>query len=254
MITLTSDIGDSYAAQIKGKILSMNPDAKIVDIIHDIPPQDVRAGAFVLMTTLPHFPEGVHVCVVDPGVGSERRGLVVQCQGHVLVGPDNGVLIPAARALGLKEVYAIGQSYFENASPTFHGRDVFAPIAARIDAQERASKFGQLVDSYVDLDFGLPSTSKDRIECEVIYADRFGNAITNVPAELFFKTFGIGDAVVIAYGRSKTMASVVRTYSDGKGFIVLASSSGFVEIAEGMGSATKALRLQAGSKVAISRT
>lgn len=253
MITLTSDLGEVYAAQIKGRILSINPDAKVVDITHDIAPQDIRAGAFVLMATLPHFPPGVHVCVVDPGVGSDRKCLIIQCRDRVLIGPDNGVLLPAARTLGLKEVYVIDPSHFANASATFHGRDVFAPIAARIDAQERASKFGQLVDSYLDLDFGLPSTSKDKIECECAFVDRFGNVITNVPAELFFKDFKIGDRLRISVMGSKSAASVVRTYSDAKGLVALCSSSGYIEIAENMENASKRLKLAPGSKVVITR-
>jgi S-adenosylmethionine hydrolase len=253
MITLTTDIGDEYAAQMKARIYSMNPNARIVDVSHNIAPQNIRAGAFVLMTTLPQFPPCVHVCVIDPGVGSERRGRIFKCNDHVLVGPDNGVLVPAARALGLDEAYAIDPSYFTNASATFHGRDVFAPIAARIDAQERASKFGQLVDSYVDLDFGTPSTSKDRIECEVIYIDRFGNVVTNVPSELFLKDFKFGDRLKVSSNRYSVLATVAGTYSNGKGLLIIPSSSGYIELAENLGNAAKRSKMASGLKIVINR-
>ncbi len=131
IITLLTDFGSFYPAQMKGVILSKLAGAEVtfVDITHDIPPQDVRAGAFALLSSARYFPAGtIHIAVVDPGVGTARAGLVVESGGQLFVGPDNGLLLPAAKSLGEPQAYRIASS--AGASPTFHGRDVFAPAAA----------------------------------------------------------------------------------------------------------------------------
>lgn len=122
IITLLSDYGSLYPAQMKGAILSRTRDAVLVEIAHDVPPQDVRAGAFALMAAARHFPAGtVHLAVVDPGVGTDRLGIVVESCGHIFVGPDNGLLIPAAKSVGEPAAWMIGPAFVEGASPTFQG-------------------------------------------------------------------------------------------------------------------------------------
>ncbi|MDP2765996.1 MAG: SAM-dependent chlorinase/fluorinase, partial [Candidatus Methanoperedens sp.] len=137
VITLLSDFGDVYPASMKGVILSINPAANIVDISHSVSPHDIRAGAFILMITARYFPSNtVHIAVVDPGVGTKRRALAIRAESesgiHYLIGPDNGLLIPAAKSLGDFKVYEITNTnlFQKNISSTFHGRDIFAPVGA----------------------------------------------------------------------------------------------------------------------------
>src|SRR6056297_2694765 len=140
MITLTTDFGSPYPAAMKG-VICQRTDARIEDIAHDLPRQDVRAAAFWLTQTLPYFPPAVHCVVVDPGVGTDRAALVVRAGDHALVGPDNGVLLPAARTLPNQSGEGTGIEVFrwvyeDPESSTFHGRDVFAPAAATVHNHE----------------------------------------------------------------------------------------------------------------------
>lgn len=251
MITLTTDIGWSYAAQVKGVIYSIHPSSLIVDITHDIPPQDVRSAAFTLMTSVEHFPSAVHVCIVDPGVGSERRGLLIVCGGHRLLGPDNGVLIPAARRLGIEETYAIPRSLEEGASRTFHGRDVFAPLAARIDAGEDMTPFLERMAQVVDLDFGTPTFTERGVRSEAIYVDRFGNIVTNIRFEDISDLLGHYEKVIIRVGDDEHPARPAATYSEGGGILLLRSSSGYVEIAESCGNAAQRLGISPGMDILV---
>lgn len=180
IITLLSDFGSLYPAAMMGAILSRTRDVVLVDLAHDIPPQDVRAGAFALMVASRAFPEGtIHLAVVDPGVGTGRRGLVVKSGDHLFVGPDNGLLIPAARSLGDPKFWMIDPGFAKGAAPTFHGRDVFAPAAAMLAAGKTPESFGPRVEPK-GLDFGCAGRFGDKIEAEVIYVDGFGNLILNV--------------------------------------------------------------------------
>jgi len=188
MITLASDFGTPYPAAMKGVVLQRT-DARLVDVAHDFPRQDVRAAAFWLREVLPTFPPAVHLVVVDPGVGTDRAALVVRAGEHALVGPDNGVLLPAARALSEREseIDVFTVEYEDAASSTFHGRDVFAPAAARVheagvDAVETLPDVSP-VDGFVDLRFPGPSVSGDEAAGEVLVVDDFGNAVTNVSGD-----------------------------------------------------------------------
>ncbi|AFK18463.1 S-adenosyl-l-methionine hydroxide adenosyltransferase [Haloferax mediterranei ATCC 33500] len=195
MITLASDFGMAYPAAMKGVILSRT-DARLVDVAHDLPRQDVRAAAFWLRETLPYFPPAVHLVVVDPGVGTDRRAIALRVGEHVLVGPDNGVLRPPARRIIEKsdedariEAYEIRVS--DPDSTTFHGRDVFAPAAAdahktgasNLDSIDRFAPVA--TDSLTDLRFPTPDVARDGTEAtgEVLVVDDFGNCITNVPGD-----------------------------------------------------------------------
>ena len=196
MITLSSDFGSPYPAAMKGVLLAeTDSDPRLVDVAHDFPRQDVRAGAFWLREVLPYFPPATHLVVIDPGVGTDRAALAVRAGNHALVGPDNGVLVPAARRLadgnGI-ETFEIEDSDAE--SSTFHGRDVFAPAAAAVHdvgipdvgSLERCSP----TNGIVDFSFPNPDLDGDTAIGEVLVVDGFGNAITNVPGGVLDGRFG----------------------------------------------------------------
>ena len=191
MLTLASDFGSPYPAAMKGVICSRT-DAQLIDVAHDLPRQDPRAAAFWLRETLPHFPPAVHLAVVDPGVGTDRRAIALRVADHALVGPDNGLLRPVVRRLaeqggGTPSIAAYEITVDDPASTTFHGRDVFAPAAAdiheagldRIDTVELLSPVD--LDSCVDLRFPEPTRDGDTVHGEVLVVDDFGNVITNIP-------------------------------------------------------------------------
>jgi S-adenosylmethionine hydrolase len=184
MLTLTSDFGTPYPAAMRGVLYEMTDDATVVDIAHDLPRQDVRSGAFWLREVLPWFPPAVHCAVVDPGVGSERDALIVKAGDHALVGPDNGLLAPVARALDSDPTwYRLSET--NPASSTFHGRDVFAPTAARVyeagvDAIDQLDGITDAMDP-IDLTFPEPTIQGNQARGEVLVVDGFGNIVTNVP-------------------------------------------------------------------------
>jgi hypothetical protein len=229
---------------MKGAILSRARDATLVDIAHEIPPQDVRAGAFALMIAARHFPKGtVHLAVVDPGVGTDRRGLVVESGGHLFVGPDNGLLIPAAWSMGRPEVWMIDPGFAEGAAPTFHGRDVFAPAAAMLACGARPESFGPRAEAK-NLDFGRAERFERRIEAEVVYVDGFGNLILNVHEIPW-------DEVRLSGRRLKR----VRTYAEVGGVepLITIGSHEFAEIAVNGGSARDLFGLSSGDRVTLER-
>lgn len=244
IITLLSDFGSLYPAEMKGAILSRTKDAILVDIAHDIPPQNIRAGAFALMVAARHFPEGtIHLAVVDPGVGTHRLGLVVESGGHLFVGPDNGLLIPAARSLGDPAAWMIDPKLAEGTAPTFHGRDVFAPAVAMFASGAKAESFGPKVEP-VDLDFGEARRSGDGIEAEVIYVDGFGNLVLNfweIPWDRW-----------VVSGRSLARA---RTYAEAEEDepLITIGSHEFAEIAVNGGSARDLFDLSPGDRVLLER-
>ncbi|KTG09686.1 hypothetical protein AUR64_08570 [Haloprofundus marisrubri] len=189
MITLASDFGTPYPAAMKGVILARS-DARLVDVAHDFPRQDVRTAAFWLREVLPYFPPAVHLAVVDPGVGTDRAALVVRAGEHALVGPDNGLLLPVARRLAGEngEMRVFDYAYEDPDSATFHGRDVFAPATAEVhdvgvDAVETLDAVSPAAE-FVDYEFPKPELRDDDATGEVLVVDDFGNAITNLPGAL----------------------------------------------------------------------
>ncbi len=188
MITLASDFGAVYPAAMKGVLLS-HTDADLVDIAHDLPRQNPRAAAFWLQFALSEFPPAVHLIVVDPGVGTDRRAIVVRSGEHAFVGPDNGVLLPPARVVNEKPIEAFEITDVTADSMTFHGRDVFAPMAALVheygvgDLTEIECL--KSIDDPIDITFPTPTLSGDgtEINATVLVVDDFGNLITNVPGE-----------------------------------------------------------------------
>ncbi len=218
MITLASDFGSPYPAAMRG-VVRRTSDAELVDVSHDLPRGDPRAAAFWLRFVLPEFPPAVHCAVVDPGVGTDRAAIVVRAGEHAIVAPDNGLAFPPARALAAAtgtgpndiDVFEIHEA--DPASTTFHGRDVFAPAAARVRENawtdgtidgDRLTALGSLTatDDRVDLRFPEPLVERDpdgtidTIDGEVLVVDGFGNAITNVPGNVITNVLGnaVGDA------------------------------------------------------------
>jgi S-adenosyl-L-methionine hydrolase (adenosine-forming) len=186
MITLLTDFGlsDYFVPAVKGVILTISPGTEIIDITHDVAAQDIDSAAFTLGACYHNFPAGtVHVAVVDPGVGSSRRAIVVEAGDYFFVGPDNGVFSFVYERETEPRVYHItDDQYFRHpVSPTFHGRDVFAPVAARIAHGLKPEKIGEEIDDYVRFEIPRPRSSETRgvIEGRVIHIDRFGNCVTN---------------------------------------------------------------------------
>lgn len=243
IITLLTDFGtaDGYVAELKGVLLSGAPDASIVDLSHDIPPQDVECARLAVARYWRRFPAGtVHVVVVDPGVGSARAPLAVQSDERFLVGPDNGVLSPSMVAAGSRVVALPVPSA---ASATFHGRDVFAPAAASLALGTPIDSLGSAFQDPVIRRTPEARRGRDgEILGEVIAVDRFGNAITNLIAPR-------GGRIEVA-GR---VIPIVRTYADATtGDVVgVVGSSGFVEVAQRDGSAARVLELTRGTPVTL---
>ena len=255
MITLASDFGSPYPAAMKGVILSRT-DAQLVDVSHSLPRQDTRAGAFWLRETVPYFPPAVHLAVVDPGVGTDRRAITLRVGDHALVGPDNGLLRPVARRLVDRQPGETAVSAFEitvenPASSTFHGRDVFAPAAAEIHAVgvDRLEEIELLspvdLESCVDCSFPEPTVDGETIHGEVLVVDEFGNVITNVPGD------ALDDADrATVNGRS---TPVVETFAavDPDASLVTVGSHGYVECDVNQGRGDEAFGLQAGDSVRL---
>jgi hypothetical protein len=240
-VTLLTDFGtaDGYVAEMKGVLLSQAPDATIVDVSHDVPAHDVESGRLALARYWRRFPEGtVHVCVVDPGVGSSREALAVESDGRWLVGPDNGLLSPALLLTGAR---VVSLTVPPNASPTFHGRDVFAPAAAALLSGSSLDSLGHPVLAPV-----VRRTSEARrnadgsIAGEVITVDRFGNAITNC--------LGLRGGTIEVLGRTLT---ITRTYADAApgAPTALCGSNGLIEIAVRDGHASTLLGVGRGTPV-----
>jgi len=256
IITLTTDFGarDGYVGAIKGVILSIAPQSTIVDIAHGIPPQDVAAGAVALAQAAPLYPAGtIHVAVVDPGVGGQRADILVEAGGHFYIGPDNGVLSLVAR--GPRQIFRIESGDFrrEPVSPTFHGRDVFAPTAARLAAGARAMDVGPIVDAMVEI--GRPPTRRGPgvIEGEVIHVDGFGNLITSLPGEVLAGAPETDIGVEVDAGEGLFAPLVGRTFSDVDpgALVAYVGSGGQVEIARRDGSAARRMDASRGTVVRV---
>lgn len=251
IITITTDFGDIYPAIMKGVIAGIADDLRTVDITNSIPPGDIVRGAFALRYASGSFPPGTtHLAVVDPGVGSRRRALVIIGARYSFVGPDNGLLLPAARAQGSFKAYEITKQDFftEGVSPVFHGRDVFAPAAALIASGRTVPGLREIADQ-VSLDFGTPRVEDRSIIGRVIYADGFGNVITNISGALLPERCRPGQLLEVN-GRPATL---VNTYCEGKKgeLIVLIGSHGMAEVACREGSAAATTGLTAGAEVSI---
>ncbi|MDQ3175251.1 MAG: SAM-dependent chlorinase/fluorinase [Acidobacteriota bacterium] len=259
LITLLTDFGtaDYFVSAMKGVILSVNPNARVVDITHEIPAQDIEAAAFTLLAAYPSFPSGtIHVAVVDPGVGSARRAILVETGGQFFVGPDNGIFSYVCECEPLARVLEVtNEEYFRApVSSTFHGRDVFAPVAAALSTGIDPSEFGKQITNPVLLAPLKPENSKNgTVKARIIHIDQFGNCITNLtPRELTEKMIAEG-AYLVANGAK--VESFRNFFSDqaGRGTEVfgLWGSAGFLELAAKDKSAAKILKAKRGQPVLV---
>ena len=244
VITLLTDFGtaDGYVGEMKGVVLSGAPDAVLVDIAHDVAPQDVDGARLAVARYWRRYPEGtVHVVVVDPGVGSGRAAIAVESAGRYLVGPDNGVLSPA---LLLPAVRVVTLPLPPRAAPTFHGRDVFAPAAARLASGAAIDELGHpTMDPVVRRTPVARQLDDGTLAGEVITVDRFGNLVTNL--------VGVRAGTVSVAGR--VVGGLARTYADAPAgeLVALVGSTGLVEIALRDGSAARALGVGRGTPVLL---
>lgn len=252
-ISLLTDFGtkDHFAGTMKGVIKKLNPRADIVDICHEVKPQDVRGAAFLLKCAYNYFPKNtLHVAVVDPGVGSKRKIILVKTKNYFFLAPDNGVLSYVLEKEEIQNVTEITNEkyWLKTVSRTFQGRDIFAPVAAHLSKDVPPRRLGKTIEPCELTLFPspLPRPRHKYIEGEIIYVDCFGNLITNIP-EGALRAF---TSAKINGGKIKTLAS---SYSGGKPgeLIALYGGTGFLEIACVNGNAHKKLRVKAGGVIKI---
>jgi len=253
-ITLLTDFGtaDYYVGAVKGVVLSINHSATIVDLTHDIPPQDIEAGAFVLLGSYRSFPKGaIHVAVVDPGVGSARRPIIVSARGQFFVGPDNGLFSYVLdREVDYRVFQVVEQQYFHQpVSTTFHGRDVFGPVAAELSNGVSPDSFGPQIKDAVRLPSLKPKVLKNgKVKGRIIHIDRFGNCVTNIDSGV-----EVNQTTTLRVN-GNTIESVQEFYSEGKKRIKLFAiwgSAGFLEISAQNRSAAKMLKAKRGDEVVV---
>jgi hypothetical protein len=261
IITLTTDFGltDAYVAAMKGVILSINHEAKLVDICHTVRPQNIEEAAFVLGTAYQFFPTGtIHLVVVDPGVGTERRAIILKTPSAYFVAPDNGVLSYViqdypGRQEGLpKELKAVSitnpRFWREPVSPTFHGRDIFAPVAAHLSLGTPIREFGKSITSLVRLPIPQSRREEDgSLVGQVSHIDSFGNLTTNIKSD----RLPSGGQTVIVEIANQRINQLSRTYAKGKGLLALIGSSDYLEIALTGGSAAGFLHVKIGDEVKV---
>ena len=242
VITLLTDFGtaDYFVGAVKGAILSVNPVAVVVDITHEIPPQDIEAGAFTLLAAYKTFPAGtIHLAVIDPGVGSTRRPIIVTANEQFFVGPDNGLFgYIYDREPSHRVVHVTSECFFRpSVSSTFHGRDVFAPVAAALSKGIAVEEFGVEIHDPVR----LPSLETP---LRIIHIDRFGNCVTNITRDL-----SPGEIVV----KGRRIGEFRQFYGEGdeESLFAIWGSAGFLEISVNGGSAAKMLDVQRGDEVSF---
>jgi hypothetical protein len=250
-ITLLTDFGvkDPYVAIMKGVILSIFPDVRIVDITHEIDPQDVREGAFIMEEYFRYFEKGtIHVAVVDPTVGSERKPIIFMKGGYFFVGPDNGIFTLLYD--DNVQVYAIENSRYmrKEIGPTFHGRDIFAPATAYLASGVQLSMFGSVLRNPVMLQDIYPVIEKNVLKGEVVRFDRFGNAITNISGAII-QDFVQGRPFSITL-RDDSFQTIHRSYYENE-TTCLIGSAGYLEFGYFKGNLKERLDLRKGDQVIV---
>ena len=254
VITLTTDFGtaDGYVGTMHGAILGINPEARIVDISHGIAPQDVHQAAYVLYTAYPYFPDGtVHVVVVDPGVGTERRAIALRAGRAFFVAPDNGVLSYIAASESVREIVELTNPryWLPEVSATFHGRDVFSPVGAHLTRGVPLLNMGRRLSEIITFPLPGPSLKADgSIQGRVLHVDRFGNIITDIRTEILA---GMENAQVEIAGCSIRGISVSYAAADVGELVALIGSEGHLEVAIREGNAGAALGVVAGDEVVV---
>lgn len=259
-VALLTDYGtsDQYAGILAGNILRANPHAQVLTISHEIPPFDIVTGAFVLAEAGSEFPpETVLVGIVDPGVGTARAPIVVVTQtGRRLVGPDNGLFdLLIARDGGAAAVYEISNPQLVRAGPgssTFHGRDLFAPVAGHLSRGIPPERVGPRRDNWVRLTIPQPQRSAGALSGAVLHVDRYGNILSNIPAE-WLADVPLGTDLQVAVAGKQTAARYARTYGDvpESAFVLLRNAAGQLELARNLASAGATLGVSAGQELTV---
>jgi len=266
IITITTDFGtqDGYVPAMKGTMLSIAPSARLVDVSHEIHPQDVMEAAFVLQTAQPYFPEGtIHLVVVDPGVGTERRAVALRHEGHWYVGPDNGVFPLVLEGETPEAVVELDEpSAWRSDAPstTFHGRDIFAPAAAHLAAGRPLDAVGSPIDQLESLHWARPTTDYSTVQGWVVHVDHFGNCITNIRRStladvLDRETTPAPEALppLTAYAGTTILEQVRSTYGDvaEEEPLLLFGSSGLLEVSINGGNAAERLDIRKGDSIKL---
>lgn len=255
IITLTTDFGlqDYYVSAMKAVMLGIAPDVRFVDISHEIPSQDIMAGSWVLKNSAMLFPENtVHVVVVDPGVGTERNAIALRIDDQYFIGPDNGIFSILTEEKAFKAIRLTNKSFWGKAtSNTFHGRDIFAPVAAHLSNGVSFEELGEPLKELVTYRWAEPIADKDGLQGWVIHIDRFGNLITNLPASLIKDV--IGNKSVKIYVGNIILDEIVKTFGsvpDGEPAAFI-GSSGMLEIGINKGDASEMLGVQKGAQISL---
>ena len=262
LITLTTDFGtaDPYVGIMKGVVLALNPNARIVDITHDVRPQAILQGSFLIGKSYRHFPNGsIHVVVVDPGVGTDRRPLLLLTPEAAFVAPDNGVLshvvsrgssTPSAGLPQDYKAYSLTNPDFwlHPVSNTFHGRDIFAPVAAHLSLGVEPQRLGEPMNALTLLDISPLRWKRDVLEGRIVHVDRFGNLVTDIEAEIL----GQGEGLEIAVGSTR-IPGLSSSYAEGGSLMGIIGSFGTLEIAARDSSAAVALGADLGDAVRVFR-
>ena len=263
IIALLTDLGskDFYVGAMKGIIYSICPEVTVVDITHQITPYNLQEGSRTLYHTAKEFPPGtIFVAVVDPVTGTKRRPMVLlTLDGKYFVGPDNGIFSLVFREVGVRKIYQIKNPKWlrqKGVSKTFHGRDIFAPVAAHLAAGWPVEEVGPEIKAYSLLSSKPAKRKGNRIEGEVTAADRYGNVILNIPGKLF-EEFGIkrGTRLQVHFKNKKLMIKWAATYGEvpeGEG-VILISGGGFLELAVNRGSAARKYGLEVGEEVILEK-
>jgi S-adenosylmethionine hydrolase len=261
VICFLSDFGlqDDFVGTCHGVIAKIAPDARVIDVTHGIPATAVMQGAYVLASTLPYMPIGVHLAVVDPGVGGARRPLVLSdADGRLFVGPDNGLLLPAVERAGIADVRELANPDYalESISRTFHGRDLFAPAAAHLANGVPLSELGPPLapDALVRLDLPRPSFSTDRIDATMLYVDSFGNIALNLTREDVERAGVVpGSRIELDLAGERYFAVMARTFADARpGDVILYEDSyRNMSVAINRGSAAAMLHAKPGQPLGI---
>jgi len=257
-VTLTTDFGlkDPYVAEMKAAILGICPKAVIVDVTHEIAKFNIRMGAYMLASAAPHFPYGsVHVAVIDPGVGTRRRSIVIQTKQSFFVGPDNGILVLAAEKQGIENIHELTNPRFmlPKVSSTFHGRDIFAPAAAHLLNGVKPAEFGLEIREAAEAEFAKVTRKNGALIGEVLHVDGFGNIITNITEKEVAQNSAKGE-VNVALAGNKLKLKFCKAYGETKPQepLTLIGSHGFLEISVHQGNAAEKFKIKAGDTVAVS--
>ena len=256
IITLTTDFGlnDHYAGALKGAVLSVNPDARVIDITHLIQPGNIIEAAFIMVEACLFFPKGtVHIGVVDPGVGTKRRLVIIETEQYLFVGPDNGLLSLAAKKDGIKRVVEITapRLFLNPTSATFHGRDIFGPVAARLSIGLDPIEAGrEIAGDIVSLKIPRPKRNGMALRGEVIHIDSFGNLIVNIKSADIERLSAKQVSISV---KGAALKGIKKTYGLAKqgSLLALIGSSGCLEIAVNQGNASKTLFAKVGDEVML---